>query len=404
VIKSILKARPHSFRRSKALAAAIESTGFLGVFTAEGDRWARQRRHVMKGLRPQVVNASQDRVNKVVWALAKKWRAVDPGQVDVLIDLKRAASDIVVATSLGVDLQSFEGDEPVMQRAIDQWFSSIGRRARLPGSIYRLGALIGGNEDQKAIKFIRSVAEKAVVDAKQSLIDGDGTPQNILEALIVAQQEDGDAYTDEDIVGNAVTMILAGQETTASSMAWLMYYLARNPELVRQLRTRLDRVFANNERVVDSSIFDEVPELQRLCLEVLRLKPTAPLFGLMANHDISVAGLKLSAGQKVVLLARERVDPRHDSPSLKTNGSKSSEQSRSANDSIEGFAFGAGPRLCPGRYLALLEMMTMTIMVVRNFDVQINDRGAPISEGYTFAMHPRNLHFMVRSRALDTTA
>ena len=65
LIKAILKARPHCFRRSIALANAIEGTGFQGVFTAEAERWQRQRRQVMRGLRPQVVHAAQAHISAV---------------------------------------------------------------------------------------------------------------------------------------------------------------------------------------------------------------------------------------------------------------------------------------------------------------------------------------------------
>ena len=251
--------------------------------------------------------------------------------------------------------------------------------------------------------MLRDTAQMAVEDAKQRLAKSPGPPQNILEALIIAQSEDEHSFSDADIVGNAVTMILAGQETTASSMAWMMYYLARDPDLVDELRQDIDRVMIDEDRTVDNTVFDELPMVHRLCLEVLRLRPTAPLFGLTANHDILVAGLRLHAGQKVVLLARDLVEPEADRPRI-SGQIGSVEEHRSVNDAVEGFAFGAGPRLCPGRYLALVEMMTMMIMVLRHFDVSIAEREPPVSEGFTFAMHPRNLYFHVQPRVSGASA
>lgn len=398
LIKAILKGRPHCFRRSIALANAIEGTGFQGVFTAEAERWQRQRRQVMRGLRPQVVHAAQAHISAVVQSLADKWRAQPPGQPDIVSDLKRAASEIVIATSLGIKPGDSLTQDPALQAAIERWFRAIGLRARLPRKLYQLINAWNGRADDHASELLRATAEQAVLAARARLAGDYSAPQNILEGLIAAQHENEDTINDEEIVGNAVTMILAGQETTASSMTWLLFYLAKHPELVERLREKLDEVLLDDSHPIDRTVFEKVPQLQQLCLEVLRLRPTAPLFGLTANHDVSIAGLKIPAGHKVVLLAREKVNDATDVPVLSWDDHEAPTGRPTPNDTTEGFAFGAGPRLCPGRYLALVEMMTMTIMVVRQFDVRLATPEQDIKEDFTFAMHPKNLRFELRPR------
>ncbi len=159
--------------------------------------------------------------------------------------------------------------------------------------------------------------------------------------MLCAAQREGSGVDDNTVAGNVATLLLAGEETTGSALAWLLYLLQNNPLALRQAHE-----------------------------EVLRLKPPTPFIPLEALRDSVVGDVRVPKGGLVWCVMR------HDSDAPPGSDFDPGRWLRQENDAIDqprSMPFGAGPRTCPGRYLALLEIKLACAMLLASFDIMAID-------------------------------
>lgn len=406
LIRQILRARPEEFHRQRKLADSIEETGFKGVFTAEGTNWERQRRLVMQGLTPAVITASNDSIKTVTSRLAQQWShaANENRVVDVIGDLKRYSMDIVLWLSLGIDLDATRQPDQPLQLAVDRWFGIIGRRVRQPFAYWHYFKLAIDKQADEAIALLHQASHEAISKAEKNRSQWQGKPRNILEALLNETGSAESEFTADDVFGNAATMLTAGEDTTANAMSWFLYYCAVQPELADNLREEINSVLGSDSEQDMAAVTPErvrrLPRLQAVCLEVLRRRPVAPMIGLSTGCAVNVAGLDLPPGQLMTLLPRvanEATPDRLGNDPIEL-ANPDAEARMSANAATNQFAFGGGPRLCPGRYLALTEMAHFAVMVLSKFDIELAMPASEVREAFTFTMGPETLPLRLRLR------
>jgi cytochrome P450 len=140
--------------------------------------------------------------------------------------------------------------------------------------------------------------------------------------------------------------------------------------------------------------------------EAMRLRPVAPVLFLDAVQDTQVGQVRVTKGTTVFCLMRCAAvdeanvgDAGEFRPERWLSGDKSMETSSPKRVSMP---FGAGPRLCPGRYLAMLEMNLVLGMLARNFELPeiAAPNGAVPEEVLTFTMHPVGLRMRLKTRAV----
>jgi cytochrome P450 len=134
----------------------------------------------------------------------------------------------------------------------------------------------------------------------------------------------------------------------------------------------------------------------------MRLKPVAPIIGVEPLTDTTLAGTRIPAGTRLILLTRlaglravNRADE-FDPDRWPDDGRDS--QNSSAPDQKSFLGFGAGPRFCPGRNLAFLESKTALAMIARNFHIELDESAGAVSELLAFTMIPKGLRVRLRER------
>src|SRR3989440_130460 len=177
---------------------------------------------------------------------------------------------------------------------------------------------------------------------------------DLLSMLLSAQDEDGSRMTDRQLRDEAITLFLAGHETTASTLSWTWWLLAQNPEVEAKLHAELDAVLGNR-----APSLDDLPRLAytgHVITESLRLYPAAWGMARLAVEDHEIAGYPVRKGMGVAM-AQWVVhrDPRwYDAPEEfrpeRWEGDLMKRLSRFAY-----FPFGGGPRQCIGNAFALME-------------------------------------------------
>ncbi|HUQ75560.1 MAG TPA: cytochrome P450 [Burkholderiales bacterium] len=405
-IGTILRDRPEGFQRTQRMSRIANGMGFNGVFTANGDRWRRQRPMVMAGLDPAHVKTYFPALVKVTQRFAGRWqRAAAAGTaIDLQADLMRYTVDVTAGLAFGADINTIESDTEVIQTHLDKVLPSLFRRLMAPFDYWRYFKLPA---DRALVHHLEELhrAVNGFITAARKRMDAEperrANPSNLIEAMIAARDTEGSGVDDADVAGNVLTMLLAGEDTTANTLAWMIWLLSRNPPALERARKEVLAALGGQPLPMQYEQLAAMPFVEACANETMRLKPVAPLLIVETIRDTVVAGLEIPAGQIVMCLMRPpAVDERH-FPDPQTFDPARWLDKSAASAKRVAMPFGAGPRLCPGRYLAMLEMKMAIAMLLAGFDLEsvgTADGGEP-RELMAFTMAPVGLRMKLRSRA-----
>jgi cytochrome P450 len=289
----------------------------------------------------------------------------------------------------------------VIQAHLDKIFPSLFRRLMAPIPYWRWF------RDRKLDRHLEAL-QRAVADfiaqARRRMEEKPELrerPANLIEAMIAARDNPGSGLTDADVAGNVLTMLLAGEDTTANTLAWMIYLLHRHPDAQRRARDEVQGKDLQNYEHVSA-----LPFIDACINETMRLKPVAPIIMLQPTRDTVVAGVEVPQRTVIMCLMRagatderrfpdaQAFDPARWLDGQMRGGSASSPKRAS-------MPFGAGPRLCPGRYLAILEMKMVMAMLLAGFDIEsvTTPDGREAQEHLAFTMFPVGLRLKLAARA-----
>jgi len=137
--------------------------------------------------------------------------------------------------------------------------------------------------------------------------------------------------------------------------------------------------------------------------EAMRLKPEGPINAMEALEDVELMGYRIPKGTVIMLLTRHiAVDDAQFGDGSRFDPERwlmLDAERQCPHDTSAFIPFGTGPRFCPGRNLALLQIRTVLAMLCRNFDVRLADPNRPVGEKLAFTMMPTNLIVQLRRRA-----
>ncbi|MGR9090988.1 MAG: cytochrome P450, partial [Gammaproteobacteria bacterium] len=309
-INEMLRDRPDTYRRRRSFETIISEMGFNGVFSSEGEDWRRQRKQVALALNTAHLHKFTPKLLETTARLRRRWEAAaDAGQsVDLCRDVMRYTVDITTQLAFGVNVNTLETDGPVIQQQLDKVFPMLGRRINAPFPYWRYFRLARDRELDTALANIRETVNGFIADCRQRMADEPelfAAPGNFLEAIIAAQATaEGADFTDEDIYANVLTLLLAGEDTTANTIAWAGKYFIDHPEYFARARAEADAVFAPARSATEYKQLAELSFIEAFANETMRLKPIAPLNGLETNKGVELLGYYLPPNTPVLALTR----------------------------------------------------------------------------------------------------
>jgi cytochrome P450 len=187
--------------------------------------------------------------------------------------------------------------------------------------------------------------------------------------------------TDLQVRDEAITIFLAGHETTANALTWTWYLLSRNPSVEARLHEELDRVLGG--RVPTVSDLPELKYTEMVLSESMRLFPPAWLIGRTAVDDYEVGGYHVPAGSVMTMsLFVVHRDPRYYPDPLRFDPMRWTPEEKAKRPKFAYFPFGGGNRLCIGESFAWME----GVLILATLAQEWRARLAP---GHKVATHPR---------------
>ncbi len=407
LINEVLRKRPAAYRRLESIAPVLNEMGINGVFSAEGDQWLRQRRTAMQALNTAHLKTFFPTLMKVTERLKKRWdRATTEGApIDVQEDLMRYTIDVTSTLAFGYDVNTLEDQGADIQRHLEKVFPMVNRRINAPFPYWHFVKLPADRALDKALVAIRAALTEFIAHSRKRLAQNPDLathPTNFLEAMLAARDVDGAEITEEEIFGNVLTMLIGGEDSTAATMAWMLHFLTDHPDIQRHVQQELDDVLGPSNMLRDFRDAERLRYLEAVSFETMRLKSVFPILFLGANTDVELGGVQIPKGTAIFLLTREcsmqereftAADQFQPERWMAPHGGQENGHNPKAF-----VPFGAGPRLCPGRNLTLLEMKSAMAMLFRNFSVAKSAFAKPVDEHFGFLMGPKNLSVTFQKR------
>nr|GEW91147.1 isoflavone 2'-hydroxylase-like [Tanacetum cinerariifolium] len=179
----------------------------------------------------------------------------------------------------------------------------------------------------KSDNFSQSLIDERRRKRCDSCLD-EGKPKTFIDAMLSLQESEPEYYTDDIIKGNILTLPLAGTDTSAVTIEWAISLLLNHPGVLKKARAQIDE-YVGHERMVEETDLPNLPYIQCIINETLRLFPAAPLsVPHEPSQDCTIGGFHVSRG--TMLERFEKVE----------------------NEGYRFIPFGIGRRQCPGSSLA----------------------------------------------------
>ncbi len=376
LIEEVLVAQSRHFIKHFALRLNPLLLG-KGLLTSEGDFWLRQRRLIqpvfvrsrIAGYAPAMVVAARH--------VTGAWQ---PGERrDIMIEMMRLTLEIAAKTlfdaDVGTEAQDVVTALQVLQDNFIARFNSTlppplwlptPANLRLRRAIRRLDEILYG--------FIR---QRRAHPSERG---------DLLSLLLAARDEEGSRMTDRQVRDEAMTLFLAGHETTALALSWTWYLLAQHPEVEAKLAAEVQQVIGERDPTVD-----DLPRLkyaEMVALESMRLYPPAYVVGREAIVDCDIAGYHIPRGT-TVLMSQWVVhrDPQYFADAERFRPERWGEDAIKALPKFAYFPFGGGPRLCIGNTFAMMELVLVVAVLAQRFRFRLQP-GAEVMPQPTFTLRP----------------
>jgi cytochrome P450 len=392
LLEQVLLTQNHNF--IKHFAMRINPLVFgQGLLSSEGDFWLRQRRLIQPAFTRQRVSAYGPTMVEATRRLLASWV---PGRtVDIYTEMMRLTLAITARTLFDADV---EGDASKVGEALErlqenflQRFQSLlplplwiptSQNLRIRGVVRRL--------DQILYRFIEQ--RRQTSEARKDL----------LSILLHARDEGGGQMSDRQLRDEAMTIFLAGHETTALALSWAWYLLGQHPPVEERLAAEVRDVLG--ERLPTA---DDVPRLsyvEKVVQEAMRLYPPVYVVGREAVRDCEIGGFPIPRG--MTLLMSQWVlhrDPRFFEEPEVFRPERWTEGLAKQLPKFAYFPFGGGPRVCIGNTFAMMEMVLVLATIAQQFCFTFQP-GQPVVPWPTFTLRPQHGIPAVLSRRPKTQA
>lgn len=344
-----------------------------GLLTAEGEHWRWQRklasplfRHSeLLGYVPAMTDAANEQL--------ARWRAAGSSSIaEIDADMTETTFTVIARTVLA-GINEAEGAE--VKRAGHAYLDPIAWEVAaalllLPETIWHPGK----RRMRQAALDGRAVVQRLLEQRRKAGADGD----DLVARMLAAENPNtGRPMTDEEIVDNLGTFLLAGHETTAKALTWTLYLLARAPDWQTRVRDEVQSVTGGG--AVAAEHINRLAITQRVLKESMRLYPPVPIMTRANPHgEVTIAGKTLPAPTLIVLpiYAIHRHRALWDDPD-RFDPDRFLPEREEAYPRTQFMPFGYGQRVCIGAAFAMIEATAILATLVQNAAFDWDGRHAP---------------------------
>jgi cytochrome P450 len=356
-VQDVLVIHNRNFKKSRVLQRAKALLG-EGLLTNEGESHLRQRRLVQPAFyRDRLVSYANTMVTCAKIA-SERWK---PGETrDVAEEMMRITLAIVGRTLFSKDV---EHDASDIGRALTDVLGTFDTLLLPFAPLIQLLPVPKFLRAKRARRFLDRTIYKIIAERRASGVDAG----DLLSMLLLAMDEEGSGgMTDKQVRDEALTLFLAGHETTATALTWTWYLLSQNPEADEKMRCEIRNVLG--ARLPEYGDLPKLTYTEMVFAEALRLYPPAWAIGRTVksstrifNYEVPKGVICLMSPYVMHRSARyfpepERFNPERFRPEAKQNRPK-----------FAYFPFGGGPRVCIGERFAWMEGVLLLATIAQRW-------------------------------------
>ncbi|MBR0693859.1 cytochrome P450 [Bradyrhizobium lablabi] len=396
LMQTALRERPARYRRFSAIESVSEEINLNGLFSVEGEGWVPQRRLVMQAMASKPLSALFPVLRDATGRLHKRWQhSAKTGEVvDVTQDLLRFTVDVATALVLGEDPNTIGESPDVIQTQLAEIVPVTVKRVNAPVPLWRYFKLPSDRRFDRAVAAVHRDIESLIERSRRRMREQPNEKsRNWLEAMLATASLPDSGITDEVIAANVMTLLLASENTTAHSLAWATYFIAQDASLQSRLRLTATDALGTSPLCPEFEDIKKLDLFEFVTLEASRFKPVAPMMYLEPVVDVVLGDVALPAGTPLFFMLRpSMLDGTHFGRPDEFLPERWSAGHPVQPHQARAYAqFGAGPRVCPGRSLAAVEMRLVLSMLARNFSMELAASLDTIKEVPGFTMMPSSL-------------
>ncbi|MFG2225792.1 cytochrome P450 [Streptomyces sp. NPDC048644] len=379
-VQQILGSEAANFRKDHPLYEEVRQALGNGLLTSQDEDYLRQRRLVQPLFTRRRVDSYAAAVTTEAATVADRWRTARHATVDVMSEMNRLALRTVSRILFGTDV---EAAVDAVDRCLPVINSYVVRRAYAPLTLPRDWPTPGNRKVMAAIGELTAACDRIVAERRAAPGGaGQAADADLLSLLAAAGNEADGSLDATEVREQVLIFLLAGHETTATSMAFTLHLLARHPEQQERVRDEIDRVLG--DRTATAADLERLPELTMALKEAMRLFPPAPVISRRAVRATEIGGHPVPAGADVIVSPwvthrhpglwddPERFDPQRFTP-----------EQEAARHRYAWFPFGGGPRACIGQHFSMLESVLALATLLRAYDLEAVDHDVPVGAGIT---------------------
>jgi len=362
LIKDVLVTHHRNFLKSRALERAKLVLG-EGLLTSEQDIHLRQRRIIQPAFHHKRIATYGKTMVDYASRMGEQW--LEGTTVDINNEMMRLTMAIVAKTLFDADVESEAEDIGKTITVIIEMFP----RTVLPFSeILDKLPLPSTRRFEKARERLDGIIY-ALIEERRANGEDRG---DLLSMLLMSQDEEGDGkgMTDLQVRDEAMTLFLAGHETTANALTWTWYLLSQHPEAEKRLHEELNTVLGNRLPTVED--LDRLSYTRMVLAESMRLYPPVWAVARRAINDYEVDGYVAPAGSFVFMsqYVTHRDERFHLDP-LRFDPERWTPERQASRLQFSYFPFGGGPRRCIGESFAWMEGILVLATLARKWKARL---------------------------------
>ncbi len=364
LIGEVLQTRWREFVRDDVLLAAGGPVFGRGLLFAEGELWLMLRRTMQSAFTRERLAGLVEQIREQVEAHCRRWdRYAESGDpIPMATEMARLTQEVFVRAMFGASVG------PRLDELLASW---TGVNEYVTGRILspiRLPAnwpTPANRAMRRRVAVIDEIVRPLIEQRRRELAEG-REHHDLLGSLLAARDPTTGESLDDSLLRDQILMtFFAGFETTSTALTWLWILLAQHPEVEAKLHAELDEVL--RERPPTAEDLPRLRYLQQVLDETLRLYPSAFMLARQAVGELELGGYRLQPNA-VVFLSPYAI---HRDPQLWPEPERFDPGRFDADAPARGrFAhvpFGAGPRLCIGKQLALLESKLIVATIAQRY-------------------------------------
>jgi cytochrome P450 len=359
----VLSTKQGSFAKTPGLAIFMRPVLGEGLLTSERAVHERQRRLLAPAFAHKRIAAYATTMGERAARLAtslEDGKEVDLGEAMMRLTFEIVGKTLFDADVVGDATAVGEALTTAMEVAIGQLWSALPVPPMIPTPQNLRYKRAVARLDEVVFRIIRERREQG------------GDRGDVLSMLIEAKDEDGTKMTDRQIRDEAMTLAIAGHETTANALAWTFYLLARHPAVRERMESELDRLEGPRASGVTQDDLKKLPYTLAIFKEAMRLYPPAYMVGRKALEDVAIGDHIVKKGSIVAvnIIGLHRRDDLWPDPETfdpeRFLGDREKQLPRCAY-----MPFGAGPRVCIGNHFALMESHVLLATIARHLRFEL---------------------------------